>query len=63
MNGSLVARRLTERYPHLKVLYMSGYNEDVVVRNGVIEGGVPFLAKPFTPSALTRKVRQVLDSV
>ena len=61
MNGSLVAKRLTELYPGLKVLYISGYNEDIVVRNGVIEGGVAFLAKPFTPSTLTRKVREVLD--
>ena len=61
MNGSLVAERMTELYPGIKVLYVSGYNEDIIVRNGVIEGGVAFLAKPFTPTTLTRKVRQVLD--
>ena len=55
MNGSLVAEQLTELYPGLKVLYVSGYNEDIIVRHGVIEGGVAFLAKPFTPATLTRK--------
>jgi two-component system cell cycle sensor histidine kinase/response regulator CckA len=61
MNGGIVARRLGELRPGLKVLYMSGYNDDIVVRNGVIEGGAAFLAKPFTPSVLTRKVRELLD--
>ena len=61
INGGLVAKRLSEQRPELKVLYISGYNEDIIVRNGVIEGRVAFLAKPFTPATLTRKVRDILD--
>lgn len=40
---------------------MSGYTDDVIVRYGVLEEGMPFLSKPFTAAELTRKVRHVLD--
>jgi FixJ family two-component response regulator len=45
----------------MKVLCMSGYTDDSIVRHGVIEGHVAFLQKPVTPQGLTRKVRAVLD--
>jgi two-component system cell cycle sensor histidine kinase/response regulator CckA len=45
----------------MKVLYMSGYTDDLVFRNGVLELGAAFIQKPFTPSSLARKVRGVLD--
>ncbi len=61
MSGKEVARRLRETRPGLKVLFMSGYAEEQVVHRGVVEEDVAFLAKPFTPAALTEKVRRVLD--
>jgi signal transduction histidine kinase/CheY-like chemotaxis protein len=63
MSGKEVARRLREARPGLKVLFMSGYAEEQVVHRGVVEEDVAFLAKPFTPAALTEKVRSVLSEV
>jgi PAS domain S-box-containing protein len=60
MSGKEVARRLREARPGLKVLFMSGYAEEQVVHRGVVEDHVAFLAKPFTPAALSEKVRHVL---
>ncbi|MDO8679140.1 MAG: response regulator, partial [Acidobacteriota bacterium] len=62
MNGRDLAERLAQTHPEMKVLYMSGYTSDTMVRHGVLEAKVPFLNKPFTTAALLRKVREVLDS-
>lgn len=62
MNGRLVAEGLVARHPELRVLYLSGYVDDSVMRHGVVEHEVAFLQKPFTLSSLARKVRDVLDS-
>ncbi len=61
MNGPTLARAIQEHRPDAKVLYMSGYTDDAIVRHGVLEPGTPFLQKPFTPGTLARKIRQVLD--
>jgi CheY-like chemotaxis protein len=63
MSGPELAVRLVKRRPGLKVLFMSGYTDDAVVRHGVLEGDVAFLQKPFTPAVLTGKVREVLDDL
>ncbi len=44
-----------------KVLYMSGYTDNAIAQHGVLEDGLAFLQKPFTPDVLGRRVRQVLD--
>jgi PAS domain S-box-containing protein len=61
MSGRELARRLTGRYPHLRVLYMSGYTYNVIAQDGTLEEGISFLQKPFTPQVLTQKVRESLD--
>ena len=62
MNGRELARALATRLPGLRVLYMSGYTDAGVAQQGLIEGGTAFLSKPFTPDALARKLREVLDA-
>jgi PAS domain S-box-containing protein len=61
MGGREVAQRLSALYPGLKVMYLSGYTDDAVVRHGVQAGEVQLLLKPFSPTALAQKVRQLLD--
>jgi PAS domain S-box-containing protein len=60
-SGPELTRRLVERRPGLKVIYMSGYTEEAIVQHGVLKPGIAFLHKPFTSEALGRKVREVLD--
>jgi PAS domain S-box-containing protein len=61
ISGRELAKRLTARHPHLRVLYMSGYTYNVIAEDGTLEEGISFLQKPFTPQALTQKVRETLD--
>jgi len=62
MSGRELVRRLTDKHPHLRVLYMSGYTDNVITSGGVLEPGLAFLQKPFTPASLASKVREVLDA-
>jgi CheY-like chemotaxis protein len=61
MSGRELARRLLELRPDTKVLYLSGYADDAVERHGVLDPGTAFMQKPFSPGALARRVREVLD--
>jgi two-component system cell cycle sensor histidine kinase/response regulator CckA len=61
MNGREVAHRLRELRPGLRVLFMSGYGENVISRHGVLEPGVHFLEKPYSLATLSRRLREVLD--
>ena len=62
MSGPELARRLPDVRPTLKVLCMSGYTDDAIVRHGVMQADIAFLQKPFTTESLTYKVREVLDT-
>ncbi|MBW2147859.1 MAG: PAS domain S-box protein [Deltaproteobacteria bacterium] len=62
MSGQKLARRLEPSRPDMKVIYISGYTNNVIVKNGLLEPRVVFLQKPYTVQSLATKVRQVLDS-
>ncbi|MFA6147914.1 MAG: transporter substrate-binding domain-containing protein [bacterium] len=61
MSGREMANRLTRIHPETRVLFTSGYTDDAIVHHGVLDEGVSFIGKPYTPSTLSKKVREVLD--
>ncbi|MDP3717478.1 MAG: MASE1 domain-containing protein [Acidobacteriota bacterium] len=61
MSGPAVAEALRALRPSIRVLYMSGYMDEAIVKTGVLDEGKPFLQKPFTPMQLAKKIREVLD--
>jgi hypothetical protein len=62
VNGRMLAERLVELCPAMRVLFMSGYSDEAVYHHGVIRPESAFIEKPFTALTLTRKVRELLDS-
>lgn len=60
MGGRVLAERLLNLHPEMKVLFISGYTDDAVVRHGILHEHVNFLQKPFSPNALAHQVREVL---
>jgi two-component system cell cycle sensor histidine kinase/response regulator CckA len=62
MSGAELAKRLALARPDMRVLCMSGYTDDSIIRHGVVEAHFAFLQKPITPERLSRKVREVLDA-
>jgi DNA-binding response OmpR family regulator len=61
MDGRTLSECLSQLHPEMKVLYMSGYTDDAIVRRGVMAKGMNYLQKPFTVNGLAKKVREVLD--
>lgn len=62
MGGRELAEQLATFRSETKVLYMSGYTDDAIVHHGVLDEGMAFIEKPFTPNALARKVRETLNA-
>ena len=62
IGGSELAKKLEKLKPDMKVLFISGYTDDAIVHHGVLDEGVAFLQKPFSPQTLVKKVREILDS-
>jgi two-component system cell cycle sensor histidine kinase/response regulator CckA len=62
MSGPELAKRLASTRPEMKVLCMSGYTDDSIVRHGVLESHAAYIQKPITPDSLTTKVRAVLEA-
>jgi CheY-like chemotaxis protein len=62
MSGGELADQLRERQPHLRVLFMSGYTDDIIADHGVMAGEIQLIQKPFTTDALARNLRAVLDA-
>jgi CheY-like chemotaxis protein len=60
LGGQELAQRLSALRPGLPVIFMSGYTDDDLIRRGLLDAGIPYLEKPFSPDALTRIIRTVL---
>ena len=61
MNGRALAREIAKKNMARRTLFVSGYTDNAIVQHGVLDLGLAFLYKPFTPSELLRKLREVLD--
>jgi two-component system, cell cycle sensor histidine kinase and response regulator CckA len=61
LSGREVAEAIADIDPSIKILYMSGYTDDAVLRHGIVSDAVNFIHKPYTADALLQTVRQVLD--
>jgi len=62
MAGNVMADWLKVTYPDLKILFTSGYTDNAIAKHGVLDAGIEFLAKPFSPAILACKVRELLDA-
>jgi FixJ family two-component response regulator len=61
MSGKDLAEEMTGIRPNTRIMFMSGYTDDIIAHRGILDKGVHFIQKPFTPDSFARKVREVLD--
>ncbi len=61
MSGRVLVERMRKTHPGIRVVYMSGYTDDTVLRNGVLDSDIDFLEKPFSVSALAAKLKSALS--
>jgi two-component system cell cycle sensor histidine kinase/response regulator CckA len=61
INGRTLAERATAILPKMRVLFVSGYTDNVIAKQGVLSDGVEFLAKPYSAEQLGRRVREVIE--
>ncbi|HSR51509.1 MAG TPA: response regulator [Acidobacteriota bacterium] len=62
MGGQELANNLSSRWPETKIIFMSGYSDEAISRQGVLKEGTAFIKKPFTADSLTRQIRRELDA-
>jgi two-component system, cell cycle sensor histidine kinase and response regulator CckA len=62
MSGRDLSGRLQPVRPGMKVLYMSGYTDDAIVEHGILNAGIHFIQKPFSPASMAQKILEVLNS-
>ena len=62
MNGRDLAIQIQKKYAGIPVIFASGYTDSDIVQQGVLEGGVHFIQKPYNISSLSHKIREVLDN-
>jgi two-component system cell cycle sensor histidine kinase/response regulator CckA len=62
MGGKVMAGRLEAKYPKLKILFTSGYSDETIAHQGMLDPGIALLSKPFSIATLVRKVRVLLDA-
>lgn len=62
MGGQELANTLSSRWPETKIIFMSGYSDEAISRQGVLKPGTAFIKKPFTADSLTRRIRDELDA-
>ena len=62
INGKDLADQVRARIPHLPILFVSGYTDDIIAENGIVDEGIALLSKPFNTNGLGKRIRELLDS-